>query len=218
MLEVVYYWVQGTQEDYAKFECGIGSDNTMVDFYMYCRQACYEYLERNFEMLGGPGIIVEVDEAKFGRRKFHRGSRVDGVWIFGMVERGSRMTRCSMMPVECRDEETLIGQIKKFVAPGTTIYSDCWAGYNGLAAADYTHKKVNHSKQFKVPNTDVHTNNIEGLWNQVRRSFPKFGTTKDHYASHLTEFIYKRRYFSDIHRNERFYTFLRHLSSLSNLW
>ena len=34
-----------------------------------------------------PAIVVEIDESKFGRRKFHRGHRVDGVWIFDRVER-----------------------------------------------------------------------------------------------------------------------------------
>ncbi|KCZ78735.1 hypothetical protein H311_00226 [Anncaliia algerae PRA109] len=38
-------------------------------------------------MIGGPGIIVEIDESKFGRRKYHRGHKVEGVWVLGMVER-----------------------------------------------------------------------------------------------------------------------------------
>jgi hypothetical protein len=38
---LVYYWVQETEEQRTKFECGIGSDNTMVDFFMYCRQVSH---------------------------------------------------------------------------------------------------------------------------------------------------------------------------------
>ena len=40
--------------------------------------------------IGGENIIVECDESKFGKRKYqkgHRGHRVDGVWVFGLVER-----------------------------------------------------------------------------------------------------------------------------------
>ena len=37
--------------------------------------------------LGGPGIVVEIDETKLGKRKYHRGHRVDGVWIVCGVER-----------------------------------------------------------------------------------------------------------------------------------
>ena len=40
-----------------------------------------------YEKIGGEGIIVEIDESKFGKRKYHRGHCVEGVWVFGGVER-----------------------------------------------------------------------------------------------------------------------------------
>ena len=40
--------------------------------------------------IGGPGKIVEIDESKFGRGKYNRGRVVDGHWIFGGAERGTR--------------------------------------------------------------------------------------------------------------------------------
>lgn len=39
--------------------------------------------------IDGPGCIVEIDEAKIGKRKYNRGRLVDGHWILGMIERGS---------------------------------------------------------------------------------------------------------------------------------
>ena len=52
------------------------------------------------EPLGGPGKVVEIDESKFGKRKYHRGKRVEGAWIFGGYERGSG--RVFMVVVEKR--------------------------------------------------------------------------------------------------------------------
>ncbi|KAM0688071.1 Phosphotyrosine-binding domain [Conglomerata obtusa] len=55
------------------------------------RRGCHIIIKRLLDidnaMVGGPGIIVEIDESKFGRSKYHRGHAVEGVWIVGMVER-----------------------------------------------------------------------------------------------------------------------------------
>jgi len=40
-------------------------------------------------MIGGEGIVVEIDESKFGKRKYSRGHKVDGVWVLEIVERTS---------------------------------------------------------------------------------------------------------------------------------
>lgn len=39
------------------------------------------------ELLGGDSQIIEIDESKFGKRKYIRGHHVDGVWILGMIEK-----------------------------------------------------------------------------------------------------------------------------------
>ena len=39
------------------------------------------------QKIGGPGIIVEMDESKFGHRKYNRGHRVESPWVVGGVER-----------------------------------------------------------------------------------------------------------------------------------
>ena len=79
----------------------------------------------NAERIGGPGSIVEIDESKFGHRKYHRGHRVDGQWVFGGVERGSG--RGFFFAVEKRDEKTLIPLIQRWIRPESTIISDCWS-------------------------------------------------------------------------------------------
>lgn len=77
---------------------------------------CLSILKLDNEKIGGPGRTVEINERKFGKRKYHRGKRVDGVWVFGGIERETK--KCFFEVVE----DTLIPIIKKYILPGTTIF------------------------------------------------------------------------------------------------
>ncbi len=46
-------------------------------------------------------IIVEIDESKFEKVKYHRGHRADEVWVLGMVERILEK-RIILIPIEYR--------------------------------------------------------------------------------------------------------------------
>ena len=80
----------------------------------------------------GPVKFVEIDESKFGKRKYHRGRLVEGVWVFGGIERDSNPPKCFFIPVEDRSAATLIPIIKQWIKPGTTVLSDCSKAYHSL--------------------------------------------------------------------------------------
>jgi len=60
----------------------------------------------NIEKIGGPGVIVELDESKFGKRKYNRGHRVEGSWVVGGVEKTERR-RLFLTTVPNRNATTL---------------------------------------------------------------------------------------------------------------
>ena len=91
-------------------------------------------------MIGGVGVRVQIDESKFGKRKYHRGKRVEGQWVLGGIEEHSRKN--FMVPVEKRDAATLIPIILKWIKPGSIIISDCWKAYNSLSQRDYEHLRL----------------------------------------------------------------------------
>jgi len=97
---------------------------TLTDWSSFCREVTYDAMVVRKVKLGGYGHTVEIDESKFGRRKHHRGHRVEGQWVFGGYERETG--NCFMVPVENRNAITLLAIIKEWIKPGTTIISDCW--------------------------------------------------------------------------------------------
>ncbi|CAF4752643.1 unnamed protein product, partial [Rotaria sp. Silwood2] len=99
-----------------------------------------------------------------------------------------------------RDAATLMPIIHEFILPGTTIYSDQWPAYNGLANGRngpdrYTHDTVNHSYNFVNPNTLVHTQNIENMWMVAKmRKKEQMGQRRSLLPTHLAEFMWRRRF------------------------
>ena len=84
------------------------------------RDVCAQHFISNPVRIGGPGIEVEIDESKFGRRKYNRGRWQEGHWVFGGIE---RITGNSfLVEVQKRDAATLIPLIQQYIRPGSTIY------------------------------------------------------------------------------------------------
>ena len=158
----------------------------------------------NSEPLGGDGCIVEIDESKFGKRKYHRGKHVEGQWVFGGYERGSG--RVFMVPVEDRGRDTLLPIIKEWIKPGTTIISDCWKSYDCLGLEGFEHLRVNHSLHFKDPETGAHSNSIEGSWRAAKAITTSSGKRKSHIPGNLARYMFNKRCLANnLDRTEEFF-------------
>jgi transposase-like protein len=172
-------------------EIRIKSQKTLVDWGSFCREVCFDLMVENGKPMGGPGRTVEIDESKFGRRKYNKGHRVEGQWVFGMVcrETGEVM----LLAVEKRDAATLVPIIQKWILPETTIISDCWKAYGTLGNIGYEHLTVNHSITFKDPETGAHTNQIESTWNATKRTLPPSGRKKAFFGGYLARYMLKKQ-------------------------
>jgi len=186
--------VMRVQADTEMIEQQLGwSRPSVIDWKSYLREVYIDWSIRNSRpTIGGPGRIVEIDEAKVGKRKYNCGRLVEGQWVFGGIDRQSG--EFFIVPVESRNTETLLEIIKNRIADGTTIISDCWKSYNCLSDEGYQHQTVNHSKNFVDPDTRAHTQNIERLWRDLKANIPRYGRRKAHYVGYLARFEFFKKF------------------------
>jgi len=150
---------------------------------LVCMEGCSE-------KIGGPNKTVEIDESKFGRRKYHRGHPVKGQWVSGGVECESGKT--FLVPVPNRIADALMAVIDAWIEPGTMVIIDCWGAYQDLDAQSYTHRTVNNSIGFVDQRSGTDTNTIESTWHHVK-AFLSLYNRKGDYIYHLAHYMFAVR-------------------------
>ena len=105
------------------------SEHTVCNFYGHFRKLVSSALSEEGRFIGGQGIVVEIDETKLGKRKCHRGHRVDGVWVLVGIEK-KEDGRIFLVQLEDRSALTLTRIVQEHVHPDSTIVTDMWRGYS----------------------------------------------------------------------------------------
>jgi transposase-like protein len=143
---------------------------TISNYWNMFRDLMTQDMAREDTQLGGPGIVVEMDESYFsGTRKGNVGRQArESRWIFGMLDITTK--QCVVFLVEDRSADTLLRKIQENVADGSIIHTDGWASYGGIARLhnNYTHHVVIHKENFVDPQTGTHTQNIENFWGHIK--------------------------------------------------
>ena len=172
--------------------------------------------KENHKKLSGD---VEVDETFVGGKNINRHkekkvphcqgrSYADKTPVFGMLERGGRLT-AKVIPLV--DGHTLNNEIRSTVSKGSCIYTDGWH-YGDLY--DYVTHSVDHGSHFYGTTfvtsdgevIQITTNRIENAWSILKRTLK--GTyiqvSKKHLQKYVDEFVfrYNTRKISKIERFE----------------
>jgi transposase-like protein len=146
---------------------------------------------------------VEVDETYLGGqwKNKRRSQRI------GLTKRGRGTQKTPVFGILCRrgkvwaeivpnvEAATLIPLIKQRVKRGSTICSDTWKSYTGIAAKGYVHRLVEHGKGEYSDNKGNHINGLEGFWGYLKRRLAaKGGIRKKRLPLYLAEYVWRYNY------------------------
>lgn len=131
-----------------------------------------------------------ADRKEFGKDS-KRGFGTTKQPVFGILCRNGKVWAEIVNDVEAKN---LMPLITKQVEPGTTICSDTWRAYTGLAAKGYVHRTVKHREKEYVSVNDRHNhiNGLEGFWGYLKRRLAaKGGIRRNRLHLYLAEYVWR---------------------------
>lgn len=197
VIDLIYFWCLNLTQNITMNEIGSHSRDTISSWYRTLSLQAFYIMRRIVpRKIGGVGHIVEVDEAKFSKRKFNVGRVVRSPWVIGGIDinTGDAFFR----EVLFRNQETITSVLQECVEVGTIIVTDCWRGYINISDLGYIHYTVNHSRNFLDPITGANTQAIENRWSVYKRKFrARFITSRSDLSLMFAEFMFKLMFKDD---------------------
>ena len=190
------------------------SSATISDWLTYFREIQLEALIRHSATkIGGANCTVEIDEAKFGKRKYNKGRVIEGQWVIGGICRETGEIFVALCPNNKRDSQTLISIIEEHVNSQSTVITDCWKAYEQLDRDNWHHLTVNHTYNFVDPHSGAYTQNIECTWWQLKRNLPSTHAGRGgNLILHFADYLWRRK-FKDVD-SDLCLTFIGHTAEL----
>jgi len=159
--------------------------NTVNRYYRLFREKIAAYQEEQAQQQGFTGEI-ELDESYFGgKNRGKRGRGTAKIPVFGLFRRNGRVytqiiknaTAAQIRPI-----------IRKFIRPGSRVYTDKWRAYDGLVLNGYEHHRIDHDQGGYSDRRGGHINGIESFWSFAKRRLLRFnGIRARDFYWHLKE-------------------------------
>ncbi|MPC20535.1 putative transposase-like protein [Portunus trituberculatus] len=129
LLQLAFFWSYSIQNKTCEEFTGL-QNRTVIQWYQYFRNVCSHYLLKNPIMIGGQGVIVELDVPIMSRKRLNKGQLVPERQIFGGVCPDTQEGFLVLVPDS--EATTLLPLIQEHVHPGSIIYTDASASYKSI--------------------------------------------------------------------------------------
>jgi transposase len=190
---ILHYFILGLSSNKITQETGIERKRVLRAL----RVARKTMADDTVEMFKG---TVEVDETYLGgqwKNKRHnyrkigskRGRGTSKTPVFGILCRGGKVWAQIVADTKAK---TLLALIEGQVEKGSTICSDTWKAYTGIAYRGYVHRMVKHGEGEYSNSQGNHINGLEGFWGILKRQLAaKGGIRRERLPLYLAEYVWK---------------------------
>ncbi|KAF8785040.1 hypothetical protein HNY73_010636 [Argiope bruennichi] len=120
ILCLTYMWLNQMRRESIVNDLNV-SARTVTDWMNFCRGLCEDTCLAFDGKMGGVGKIVKIDESKFGKKKYNRGKRVEGRWVFGGIAPEKNAYSGTSDGASSGDEAGMIGSAES--SPALSINS-----------------------------------------------------------------------------------------------
>lgn len=143
--------------------------------------------------------IIEADETFIGGKEAnkHKSKQTANTQgrssktktpVLGIIERGGQLRAIKILNTKGYSIRPFIVNNVEF---GSTVHTDEWWGYRGLARI-FKHQYINHG-QGEYAKDGVHTNSIEGFWSLLKRGVVGIyhSMSDKHLQKYIDEFVFR---------------------------
>lgn len=169
-MKAIYFWSKGTISANILKHVKIRR-SALLKLTNKLAEYVKKFFEKNIIRLGGPGVVVQIDETMLNHKiKAHRGrAPKKQTWALGIVDCSTNPGRGIFKIIEKKSAEEIMPLIFKHVRSGSVIHTDEAAVYKRLALVNgLTHGFVTHKYCFVDYEKGIHTQNIESLNNKLK--------------------------------------------------
>lgn len=192
LMLMVYYAEGVTKQDFLKKQLDIDSNSTIVDWKNFIRDLFIDYQISHSSLIGGSGVVVQIDESLICKRKYGVGRILanQDLWIVGGIDENGNI----FMELTTRRTKPILREIiNRHVVPGSIVVTDGWGGYNGIDD-QYIREIVIHENSF-VNSDGYHTNRIEATWGACKRLLRNNTNKKRELIfSYICEYMFRKKF------------------------
>lgn len=180
------------------FECIELSTSTSVDWRSFCCEVTDAWFQ-NQDPIGGAGVDVEIDVTLIAPSRYNGSTYLEPLWLLGGIERSTKRRFVLTLKTngEPPSKSTLAPLIKRYIKPGSVIYSEADSVYKDSISElglPYKHVVISDPESLgegdRVARRDENNSLIHLFWRELKMWVKRPGIKSKYMHQYLSRYLF----------------------------